>query len=71
MTKKTFRVTNMHCPNCAMTIEGIEDDLSGIKQVSASYQKMQVVVEYDETKISATQILEAIGEKGYTAQLME
>ena len=70
MTKKTFRVTNMHCPNCAMTIEGIEDDLSGIKQVSASYQKMQVVVEYDETKISATQILEAIGEKGYTAQLM-
>ena len=71
MAKKIFRVTNMHCPNCAMTIEGIEDDFSGIRQVSANYQKMQVIVEYDETKISATQILEAIGEKGYTAQLME
>ena len=57
----------MHCANCSMNIEAIEDDLSGIKQISASYHKMQMTVEYDETKVSQAQILEAVKNKGYTA----
>lgn len=68
MVKKTFRVTDMHCTNCAMRIEEIEDDLPGIKQVNASYQKMQMTVEYDEAKVSEAQILDAVKSKGYTAQ---
>lgn len=66
MIKKTFRVTDMHCTNCAMKIEEIEDDLPGVRQVSASYQKMQVTVEYDDSKVSKAQILGAIKRKGYT-----
>ncbi|MDP2995275.1 MAG: heavy-metal-associated domain-containing protein, partial [Anaerolineales bacterium] len=54
---KTYRVEGMHCPNCAMNVESIEDDLPGIKQVSASYQKGQMVVEFDEAKVSEAQIL--------------
>ena len=68
MVKKTFRVSDMHCTNCAMRIEEIEDDLPGIKQVSASYKKMNMTVEYDETKVSEAQILEAVKSKGYTAE---
>jgi copper chaperone CopZ len=68
MIKKTYRVTDMHCTNCAMTLEGIEDDLPGIRQISASYQKMQMTVEYDEAKVSEAQILEAVKSKGYTAE---
>ena len=68
MIKKTFRVSDMHCPNCAMTLEGIEDDLPGIRQISASYQKMQMTVEFDEAKVSEAQILEAVKRKGYTAE---
>jgi copper chaperone CopZ len=68
MIKKTFRVTDMHCTNCAMILEGIEDDLPGIRQVTASYQKMQMTVEYDETKVGEAQILEAVKSKGYTAE---
>ena len=67
MIKKTFQVTDMHCTNCAMRIEELEDDLLGIRQVSASYQKMHVIVEYDETRVSEAQILGAVKEKGYTA----
>lgn len=67
MIKQTFQVNDMHCANCAMSIEAIEDDLPGIKQISASYHKMQMTVEYDETKISQAQILEAVKNKGYTA----
>ena len=63
--KKIFRVDGMHCSNCAMNIEGIEDDLPGIKQISASYQKGQMVVEFDEARVSENQILEAVKELGY------
>ncbi|MBN1452753.1 MAG: heavy-metal-associated domain-containing protein [Anaerolineales bacterium] len=68
MIKKTFRVSDMHCPNCAMTLEGIEDDLPGIRQITASYQKMQMTVEYDEFQITEAQILEAVNNKGYTVE---
>ena len=65
--KKKYRVEGMHCSNCAMNIEGIEDDLPGIKQVTASYQKGQMVVEFDEAKVSEVQILSAVEKRGYQA----
>ena len=67
MVKKTYRVEGMHCSNCAMNIESLEDDLPGIKQVSASYQKGQMVVEFDEAKVSEAQILAAVEKRGYQA----
>ena len=70
MIKKTFRVEGMHCSNCPMEVESIEDDLPGIKQVSASYQKAQMVVEFDETKVSETQIIAAVEKRGYHAFLV-
>lgn len=71
MVKKGFRVNDMHCPNCALRVESIEDDLSGIKQVSASYQKQQMIVEYDETQVSEAQILSAVARQGYHAETLE
>jgi copper chaperone CopZ len=68
MVKKTFKVSDMHCTNCAMKIEELEDDLPGVRQVSASYHKMQMTVEYDEARVSEAQILEAVKSKGYTAE---
>jgi copper chaperone CopZ len=50
-----------------MNIEGIEDDLLGIKQISASYQKGQMVVEFDEAKLSEAQLLSAVEKRGYHA----
>jgi copper chaperone CopZ len=67
MVKKNYRVEGMHCSNCAMNIEGIEDDLPGIKQVAASYQKGRMLVEFDETKVSEVQILAALEKRGYQA----
>ena len=67
MLKKTFRVEGMNCSNCPMEVESIEDDLPGIKQVSASYQKGQMVVEFDETLVSEAEILSAVEKKGYSA----
>jgi copper ion binding protein len=67
MITKTLLVTDMHCSNCAMKIESIEDDLPGVKQVSASYHKGQVRVEFDENRVTTDQIIAAIKDQGYTA----
>ena len=65
MQKKTFRVPDMHCTNCVMRVESIEDDLPGIKEVSASYHKLNMIVEFDETQVSAEQIIAAVKKMGY------
>ena len=67
MIKKTFQVLDMHCANCSMRIESIEDDLPGIKQVSASYHKQQMVVEFDDNVLTDEQIIAAVKKKGYQA----
>lgn len=67
MVKKIFRVEGMSCSSCPMNVESIEDDLPGIKRVSASYQKGNMMVEYDETRVSEAQIIAAVEKKGYQA----
>jgi len=69
MLKKTFRVSDMHCSNCAMKIESLEDDLPGVKSVSASYRKGLVVVEFDAMRLTTEDIIQAIKKQGYTAIL--
>jgi copper chaperone CopZ len=69
MLKKIFLVSDMHCSNCAMKIESLEDDLPGVKSVSASYQKGKVAVEFDETRLTTADIILAIKKQGYTASL--
>ena len=64
--QQIFRVTDMQCSNCAMHLEGLEDDLPGVKRVQASYKKQQMEVEYDDATVSADQIVAAIQRLGYT-----
>ena len=65
MLKKTYSVPDMHCTNCAMRIESVEDDLPGIKEISASYHKLQMTVEFDEGKVTEQEIIAAVQKKGY------
>lgn len=58
----------MECPNCAMRLESIEDDLEGVRRISASYRKLQMEVDFDENKVTIQQILEAVLKKGYHAE---
>ncbi|MEO7839236.1 MAG: heavy-metal-associated domain-containing protein [Anaerolineales bacterium] len=67
MIKKTFSVPDMHCTNCSMRLESIEDELAGIREINASYHKQQMIVEFDETVVSEDQIITAAKKKGYRA----
>ena len=70
MIKQTFQVLDMHCSNCAMRIESIEDELVGVSSVAASYQKGQMVVEYDEQQVTPEAIVAIVKQRGYTARLV-
>lgn len=63
--KTTFRVPDMHCPNCAFALEGLEDDLKGVTRVEASYKKLTMDVEYDEKLVSLEEIVAAANRLGY------
>jgi copper chaperone CopZ len=67
MIKRTFKIPDMTCSNCAMKLESLEDSLEGVKEINASYHKLQMVIEYDESKLSDEQIIAAVKKKGYQA----
>lgn len=65
MADLTLVIKDMHCSNCAMRIEGIEDDLPGIRTISASYRQGKVRVEFDPEKVTEAKIRAAIEQLGY------
>lgn len=67
MTKKTYSIPDMHCSNCSIKLESIEDDLPGIREINASYHKQMLTVDFDDGVVSEEDILAAIREKGYSA----
>jgi copper chaperone CopZ len=50
-----------------MKLESIEDDFPAIKEINASYHKQQMIVEYDESKLTVEEIVAAVKKKGYQA----
>ena len=68
IVKKTFRIPDMHCSACVMNLEGLEDDLPGVRMVQASYHKQSMLVEYDEGKVNEEEIRKAIKVLGYKVE---
>jgi len=50
-----------------MRLEGLEDDLPGVRDINASYHKQQMIVEFDEKVLSDEQIIAAVKKLGYLA----
>ena len=69
MIKKTFKIPDMTCSNCAMKLESLEDTLDGVKEINASYHRLEMVIEFDESKLTEEQIIAAVKKKGYQAVL--
>jgi len=63
--KITIKIDDMHCTNCPMILERIEDKLDGVLKAEASYHKRQMVVEYNETQVSVEQIKAEVQRMGY------
>ncbi|MBI5945953.1 MAG: heavy-metal-associated domain-containing protein [Chloroflexi bacterium] len=67
MIKKTFKIPDMTCSACAMKLESLEDALDGVKEVNASYHRLEMTIEYDDSMLTEEQVIAAVRKKGYTA----
>ena len=68
MQKVEFHIPDMHCSTCVMRLESIEDELPGIKRISASYHRQRMLVEFDEAQVGEVQIAAAVEKRGYHVQ---
>ena len=56
MTTKTFRVSNITCGHCVMTIERELGDLEGLVSAKADEESRTVTLEWDETSLGWEEI---------------
>lgn len=64
MITRVYKVSGMHCPSCAMLIEGELEDRGA--KARCSYTKEIVEVEYEPTKLSDAEIKKIVTAAGYT-----
>lgn len=65
MAKQVFRVTGMHCSACVMLLEGLEDELPGVRSLRVSLRKQQADIDYDESRVNEDDIRRAFEREGY------
>lgn len=61
-----FNISGMTCTGCEGHIEHAVNDLPGIMEVNASYEKELTTISFDSTLTSVQQIEKAIESTGYT-----
>ena len=64
--KKKFKITDMHCSSCALTIDMNLEDLDGVKQARTSYAKAETEIEFDPKQVSEQDIIGTVKRSGYT-----
>ena len=67
MKNQRLHIQGMHCVGCAMTVDGALEDLPGVKSASTNYARQTADVEYDEKKVTVTQLIAAVEQAGYKA----
>lgn len=70
MTKESFDVTGMSCSACSARVEKAVGKIVGAENVSVNLLTNSMQVKFDEAKISAAQIIDAVVNAGYGASLM-
>ena len=71
MQKTNFDITGMTCAACSARVEKSVKKLPGIEQVSVNLLKNSMTASYDESQLSAQQIISAVEKAGYGAYVHE
>ena len=68
MKKVVFKIVDMHCTSCSISIDGDLEDTEGVKRARTSYAKALTEVEFDPASVSEKQLKEIIRKTGYTVE---
>ena len=63
----TIYVTGMTCAGCAISIEQVLKNAEGVEEVRVSFERGEAVVKYDDRKVTAARLREAVNGIGYRA----
>lgn len=63
--KLELKIDGMHCSSCSLNIDGELEDLDGVISADTSYAKGTTVVEFDESEVDSSKIIDAINHLGY------
>lgn len=73
MKKIVFKVVGMDCTSCAFNIDGILEDLDGVKESQTNYAKQLTEVTFDSEKITSVKILKVVKaiDNNYTIEIQK
>lgn len=63
--------TGLHCRSCSMLVDMTVGELSGVTEVHTDHTTGQTRVKFDDESVGVDDILVAIREAGYDAELAE
>lgn len=63
--KKTFKIEDLDCPNCAAKLEKAISEINGVAKASVSFIAQKMIIEADENDFES--IIKAIPEKAKKA----
>ena len=64
-----LRIDGMTCASCSITVRLAIKKLPGVRDVKVSAEAKTAVVDYDPTKVTPEQMIEAVDRAGYQASL--
>jgi len=65
--KKTFAITGMTCASCVQSVEKATRKLAGVMSANVNLATEKMMVEYDPTVVTVSDITEAVSSAGYEA----
>ncbi len=65
---ETMRITDMDCPDCALSVEHIVGRQDGVLDVSVNYAAEKMWIEYDTTVLDREAIIKRVESLGYTVE---
>jgi P-type Cu+ transporter len=67
--RAVFSVRSIDCATCAIGIEKRLKKVDGVENVGSAIMLNKIFVDYDESKVSISEIVRAIKEAGYSSYL--
>ena len=65
----TLRVEGMTCPSCKVAVRTALSKLDGVKNAKVDVANKSATVEYDPSKVTPQQLVDAVNRLGYQASL--
>lgn len=66
--KKTFAINGMTCASCAQSVEKATGKLEGVYESNVNLATEKMIVEYDDSIVSVSDIIDAVSNVGYKAR---